>query len=838
MVSGRRGISKCTAAVTSNLRLSSQEPLLFLYPAWARGVASHAAPIITNDAYPLLDGTGFDCAPEIPPTSESAQTRRADRPSDSTATKVIDHDSRPVDKAQSTYGRYKATPLLHVDARSQRSSAKGASLLHPDSIPEPLPRRVVTGMKIRRILGNCKELAQKEDVEQSRRREYYRRRRMEQEKEAEKEEPSREVTPAEILHNLAQHTMPREPGSVLQILVPEGALPKLLFGIQDTIMEIKHRTLAEIDLLEEEHAGVRTLSLSGTSTCVATAAAIILKATPGAILKTLPQTSTSAKASTKERKESGCGVKPRFVLTNPERGYIRTPIRADAVPVPDVWTSESLHTYLMSLTRMPMPNHMHRLLYEPGEEHQMAVAELLDGLFDTHECLRVMSLPTLNEGISYFMKKNQIHFVRDIFLNARLRGLRLDTETFNIMLRGAAKVQDLDTFAQLLKSMVSNGCRPNSGTWLAFLAMLDDTSLMKIVVGAMNQRGLFHEAEVQAKACDIIAPYNLQAALNRHPPTPFLDFAQDMENHFTEQWLTSSGANKLLHVLGSRGLISECWRLIDYMKERGIQLDVVSGNTILDACCKFSGFRIGVDILGPLVKDYGFIPDKVTWAIVSKHVWTAQHYATLRVIWRYGCLKGWISYPLRNRVADSLKKLISDPHSADPVSDSSDTIRELWPRNAGAFVIMSRSPFKTKEADEKSSTPEAELLAQQFTFGRVKDDTHLSTRYEPLDDPVELIKRALAVDLESAERPAEPFSERLKWLDEHAPYVARKKRKLLPPAFKAEVAQTPPIARIRRVYPKSAPKEPGPTVRIWRPGQQQREEGLETKTEPGGPATQ
>lgn len=824
MVSGRRGISKCTAAVTSNLRFSSQEPLLFLYPAWARGITSQAAPIISNDAYPLLDGTGFDSPPTALPTNESISTRRADRPSDSTATKkAIGHDGRPVDKAQSRYERYKAGPLIGNETRSHRSSGERTDLVHHGSIPEPLPRRVVTGMKIRRILGNCRQLAEKENVEQSRRSEYYRMRRMDQEEEAEQEgeheEPIAEATPEEILHNLAEHTMLREPGSVLQILVPEEALPKLLFGIQDTIMEIKHRTGAEIDLLEEEHAGVRILSLSGTSACVATAAAIILKATPGAILKTLPQISISAKASTKERKDSDCGVKARFVLTNPERNYIRTPIRADAVPIPDVWTSESLHTYVMSLTRMLMPSHIHRFLYEPREEHQMAVAELLYGVFDNRQCLQVMSLPTLNESISYFTKKNQTHFVRDIVLNARLRGLRLDTETFNIMLRSAAKVQDFDTFAQLFKSMVSNHCRPNSGTWLAFLAMLDDPNMLKIVVRAMKQRGLFHEAEVQAKVCEIIAPYNLQAALNRRRPTPFLDFAQDMENHFTKQWLTLSGANKLLRVLGSRGLISECWRLVDYMTDRGIKLDVVSGNTILDACCKFSGFKIGIDLLEPLMKDYDFIPDKVTWAILSKHVWAAQYYATARVIWRYGCLKGWISYAMRNRVADSVKKMILDPYPVDPVSDNSDAIRKLWPHNVGAFVTMGRSASKMKEADTYEE-------CHEFAVGRVKDDTHLFMRYEPLDDPVDLMKRALAVDLESAERPAEAFSERLKWLDEHAPYVARKKRKLPYSAFKTEVAQTAPTARIRSVYPGSAPKESGPTFRIWRPEQQKSEEGL------------
>ena len=230
--------------------------------------------------------------------------------------------------------------------------------------------------------------------------------------------------------------------------VPPDALWELLFGIEDNIREIKHRTGADIDLLEEEEAGrgMRTLSITGSSVCVSTAAATILSAIPGSILKFQQNSSTPPKSSTAKSKESTGCVKHRFHATSSERGFTYKPMRADAVPTPEVWTPESLHKYVVSLTRMPMPSHMHRLLYEPGEEHQWAVAELLDRVFDADDRLDIMSLPTLNEGISYFTKKNQMHFVRDIFFKVRLRGMKLDTETFNIMLRNAAKVEDFGTF--------------------------------------------------------------------------------------------------------------------------------------------------------------------------------------------------------------------------------------------------------------------------------------------------------------------------------------------------------------------------------------------------------
>lgn len=782
MVSARRGLSKCTAAAASNLRTSSQQPLLFLYPTWARGIASSAAPAVDNEGLPHRQRVDIDEGY----TSKCANATNND--GDSTNT-------------------------FHSELSQQRTVGESASATKTASyspVSDFTPKRVkserhIKELKIRRVVANVEEHYQREAYERETRNRYNEMIR------EERRQHEKEVLPpdrAELFETLIKRTSKRTPGTVVHVAVPSKAVPGLLFGIEDNILEIKHRTGAEIDLLEEQPGtatagfGLRTFSLSGPSSSVAIASAIILKSTPGAISKGLPDAAVLRKLSTRKPELNRTSeTKSRVVLSRPLSGYNRRPMRADAVPRPKVYTAESIHDYVTSLTLMPMPRPMHRLLYQPGEEHQRLVEELLDEIFDNDDCLQVMSVNTLNEGLSYFMKHNQTHFVKEIYWKVEERGMRLNTETFNIMLRGAAKVQDIDTFGQLFVAMISRAIRPDSGTWLAFLAVLDDPKVTVMVLEAMKKLGLFYEPGVQAKVGDIVAPEQLQARLNSGKTAKFSHFIRDMEKDISENWLTVSGGNKLLKIWGIHGMISECWLLVEYMTKRGIQIDVVSGNTMLDACCASSGVRPGIDLFERLVNEYHFTPDEITWRILSKHVWEAHYYATSRILWRYGCLQGWSSFPMKSRISDSLVQRFNHLQTAwtPPKTEN-----RKWALNAGAFVVTDQSAVKEGPAaleyvaNNPSEEPEledaeadisesmqlqpgnahslSETAVRRLAFNIVADDYNLATKYEPFDkSPLTMIKEALAVDLE-AEALEMPFEEKLEWLDEHAPEVTRQTR--------------------------------------------------------------
>lgn len=782
MVSARRGLSKCTAAAASNLRTSSQQPLLFLYPIWARGIVSSAAPAVENEVLSHRQRADIDQAY----TSKCANATNNDRDS---------------------------TNILHPRLSQQRTVGESTSATKTASyspVSDFTPRRVKSEshqreLKIRRVVANVEEHYQREAHERETRNLYNEMIR------EERRQHEKEVLPpdrAELFETLIKRTSKRTPGTVIHVVVPSKAVPGLLFGLEDNILEIKHRTGAEIDLLEEQPGaatagpGLRTFSLSGPSSSVAIASAIILKSTPGAISKGLPDAAVLRKLSTKKPElNSTSEAKSRVVLSRPLNGYNRRPMRADAVPRPKVYTAESIHDYVTSLTLMPMPRPMHRLLYQPGEEHQRLVEELLDEVFDNDDCLQVMSVNTLNEGLSYFMKHNQTHFVKEIYWKVEERGMRLNTETFNIMLRGAAKVQDIDTFGQLFVAMISRAIRPDSGTWLAFLAVLDDSKVTTMVLEAMKKLGLFYEPGVQAKVGDIVAPEQLQSRLNSGKTTNFQHFVRDMEQNVSENWLTVSGGNKLLKIWGIHGMISECWLLVEYMTKRGIQIDVVSGNTMLDACCASSGVRPGINLFERLVNEYHFMPDEITWRILSKHVWEAHYYATSRVLWRYGCLQGWSSFPMKTRISDSLIQRFRHLQTAwaPPKTEN-----RKWALNAGAFVVtdqsaviegpaaleyVAKNPPDEPEIEEtqadisESIQPRledaeslSETAVQRLAFNIVANDYKLATKYEPFHkSPLALIKEALAVDLEAEAREI-AFEGKLEWLDAHAPEVTRQTR--------------------------------------------------------------
>jgi len=640
-----------------------------------------------------------------------------------------------------------------------------------------LVKRTLSGSKVRRIEYYARTKWEKEEYEQETRNGYFEMMRQQREFE--------NARPTTVLEDLISHTPKRAEGTILRISVPNNAVPALLFDADENILEIKHRTGCDIDLLEaEDNKDSRILLLSGPSVCVTMAAARIFEVVPDAVTKStnpvfIPPTYSTRSINDvplSEKKDASL-VKPRYYLTYANDSITTAPRRADSIPQPDKWTSTSLEAYVRSLTRMKMTNHIHRLLYQKDEEHQEIVRELLEKIFDLDECMEAMTVTTVNEALSFLMKYHKIPQVCDIFGKAQLSGFRMNTESFNIMLRGAAKIRDLNTFGYLIRIMVRLGYRPNSGTWLAFMSVLDNPKAMWRLFTVMRERGLFHEEGLMTDVCSLLVPHELRYCLGKEKPMLIPEFIVYMTKRYGESWLTLSGANRMLDELAIRGLMSECWLMIEHMISRNITPNVVSVNTILTHCSRLDGLKAAAEFFQRLTKLFRFKPDAITYTILLRAAWDACCYATSRTVWQYACLDACVPWQMRRRVGDAVIASFQAQNSANPSLHMDGTPATLWECTAGLFVVTEEHKnfpvFVPPVPDMPLMSFENARLHAEHAL---KADLNLFRRWKPAQSFSKLLEDSITVDTGFRTMEGKSLDERMQWLLKYAPVVKRKKR--------------------------------------------------------------
>lgn len=758
---GKPAITKCGTGVSSALRRNAQEPLLFLYPAWTRRQYTSA---------------------------EATQDRGSRRwPDDSFDTANVVFQSRP-QSVQPTTSNENSTQgsdrLSFLDAtpqfsKSDHTESNGGNKTEKAAAPSTTapPIRAVAG----RILGP-KESARRIPFRWTRSKlAYDKRKREDYYAENIQEDEVRQRDWLSILQDLTGATPRRTPGSLLYLSVPEDSLGRLLFGTGN-IVDIKYATGSNIAVLEKENDADhrQTLLLSGSSVSVATAAASIFQIVPEATRINPPKCHLASALTLGRRdlSDERAGL-TRSVLSSPaKRSSGPRPIRADAIRRPENWTKESLFNYVRSLVRNEVPNHIHRQLYEGHEEHQVITAELLRGLFEDEACWEAMSVFALNESLAYLMSKSNAGLVKLVFNRAAARGFPINVETFNIMLRGAAKIGDIDTIGYLIQRMINMGYWPDTGTWAAFLSAIHDAKSALRVVGAMYERGLLHEAGSAGRIMDVLAPLEYESRLEQESFN--LDkFFYEFEKHLGDQWLTISGGNRLLKIAAANAPLSHCWAILEYMSKRNLQPDVVSGNTVMTGHLRAGGLRglkAATDAIDRLHNEYNFEPDSTTLSTLFTTAWKVQCFGTSRVIWQYACLTGQVSNRMRMLVSRGLTTILN----VLPAKLLGD-IRKVpfdFSFRQKAIVFMTSTAAKGLFARQETDSSRYKCDSQDVAARIIDMELGRYVFREPKNSNLqELMQSALIVDEEVFQRVKKDEPGAIEWLSENAPSVTSKKRK-------------------------------------------------------------
>lgn len=680
---GSRFAERGRAAVIASLASTPREPLSFLYPQWMR-CSSTASTIGTKQA----ERSSQRRADALPQSTREGPFLH-EQPTRSSVLSDLENDAclqkGAVIPGIKSYLRkdddHNDPAQFSKDNSESRPESQHSAIANPTS-------------KVRRIIQ--RNLKARISAEHNRevRSEYQSRKR------AEKNQiwvPDWRVVLADLFSNTPKNEKWLE--IALNISVPKHAVNKLLCGVDDNLWDIagKHGCSVYLngqDSGTEEH---RDFLLSGGATAISKTAADILQIAPRVKMKA--RTSGLSLADIKngatavgnldtdgvQRSRDGkarktmSGSRPRIPVT-----------RAENIPKPTEWTQQTFADYVNRLTSSEVPNHLHRFMYKTAGDHTSAVIGILRKIFEDPACRTSLSRSAFNMAIAYFVKTNQMLDARMFFVQMEMLNIPMNDKTFNALLRGAAKNEDLQNFHFILHLMLRRRILPNAGTWIAFLMAVPDLRIKLHAWNKMKECGLLQHIGTVRDACEHIVIHEISNSLdNAQSQAEFLDY---MDSRYGPSWLTINSGNRIIHALGARGLISRCWDFLQVMDNRFVKPNEMSINLILNHCKQSGNISGALELLKNIPSSFGFVPDEMTYHTLFEMAWRGKSYNLAKVVWRYACLNAATTRSMRNRIITSLRSPKWKMH------EPGQSPRQYFGRSAGLFICaFEHSPDHPKE---------------------------------------------------------------------------------------------------------------------------------------------
>lgn len=509
-----------------------------------------------------------------------------------------------------------------------------------------------------------------------------------------------------ILEQLRKHTSQNDEWleKAVYISVPDNAVEQLFNGVDDNMWDIADRYNCSVELANRrsDKGRYNEFLISGPATAISKTAADIVRLAPDAMLKAGPQALLSrgsnpanslASIDSEEELDSSVGLR----LVSSQRRRMLFGVRPEELSKPLQWTARTFADFVTDLTSIKMPNHLHKLLYKEKKGHIHAVVEILREIFSNPDYRSSMSRTAFNQAMAFYVKTMHIPDARAAFVLMEMMEIPTNPETFNILLRGAAKQQDLHVFQFILHLMQRRGVMPNGQTWIAFLMANYDLNIKTHIVAAMKDKGLLFHTSTLKGVCEQLIVREVNASLDLGQSQD--DFLRHMDSRYGPRWLSADSGNRVLYALGARSLISRCWEFLRAMSARHIKPDQVSINTILNHCKQTANVSGAIEIMESLPSLFHFVPGEHTYHTLFELAWRSRSYNLARVVWKYACLNAGTTRRMRLLVRQSL--LTAYEHSTNDLTQYA-----IWKRQAG-LVITSNADDHPTSHSPKLPVPES-----------------------------------------------------------------------------------------------------------------------------------
>ncbi|EKD16538.1 uncharacterized protein L3040_001277 [Drepanopeziza brunnea f. sp. 'multigermtubi'] len=714
---GSRIAKRARVADFASLASTPREPLSFLYPPWLRNssTASSTPARARRDAPSEPDAQAFKSKPPIPDypatvgDDPAALFQRFDRPKGN-----VSRDSPLMVQQLTPKERppYIATDDCIAALKKERNTHQKD--LSTDGTG--------TASSTRNVVQKVISLQQNKEIAKLSAK-YSRKTYQEYKRES---KATRIPDWRIILEDLVKHTPQQGKwlSNALIFEIPPNFAPRIMHGIDDYYQEIGDKYGCQMQLAgrsDTTHEFTRFV-ISGPATAISKCTADILRITPDVKIYATPKglTDQADNSMDADTKQSNFRVykneaEMRYVMAR--RKESRLQVLPEHIPRPKQWTQLSFLNYVQALTKSHVPSHFRRFGLGLPDVHSEVVLRLLRELFREPEMRSAITRQACHLALGYFVRHNRILDARVMFVRMEVMKMQMVPETFNIMLSGAAKLNDIHNFHFILYLMLHRGIEPNGQTWILFMKAFDDVNIKMHILAAMKNKGLLNHPDVRLNVIQELAHPEIESSLDRNQSQA--EFIAHMDSRYGDNWLTASTANHIMRSLGAHGLISRCWELLHLMDSRSVVSDKNSIDRILVYCKQSTNLTGAVELLRSLPKNNMWVPNQETYRIMFDLAWRAHSYNVAKVVWRYACLSAATTLRMRHRVFQSM---IESNGVEKPK-----TLKARWKKYAGPVITglndlsehPSRAPdhafiFQVTEGKEAILSDYAETRMDRF----------------------------------------------------------------------------------------------------------------------------
>ncbi|KAK4997793.1 hypothetical protein LTR66_002850 [Elasticomyces elasticus] len=433
-------------------------------------------------------------------------------------------------------------------------------------------------------------------------------------------------------------------------------------NLGEFLLDIFLRTDCEVRVggnhsnMEEDGSAFRELYLFGTALDVAYARTILTQ--------TIKITKQDGSSSSLDKYDAEDIPEPqraiRAVWARKDIGMPSTR-RADEVPHPAQWTAITFTNHIADLTNPSMSRLTQRRLYGPCKSHIATVTRLLMLLFTDKDLESFYTPSAISIALDFLLIHRKHPQARRMFLELEASQVRLSAGIFETFLRQAAAAQDLHNFRFTLSLMVERQHHPTWKPWAALIQLVRPSSatVATFLIHRMRHHGLLENLSAVMEVAEQTVHHDLGPFLDGGGTmTQFLE-AQD-QRWACKAWLSVSCANRLLDILGSRGHYTASCTLLDELQARERNPSIVSLNTLLAHCSRQKDISAAMAHLTLFERRRWLVHGEIdfdahTFHILFRLAWTGRYYNLLRVVWRYACMYGRVSYSMQVHFRKSLQ---------------------------------------------------------------------------------------------------------------------------------------------------------------------------------------
>lgn len=370
------------------------------------------------------------------------------------------------------------------------------------------------------------------------------------------------------------------------------------------------------------------------------------------------------------------------VLTPLDRPYLlpKRPkyrrVRAQDIPVPAVWSPSSFAEYIQDLTQSEVSRVNNRHIYNDHMTHVDAVHGALLHVFGDMTLRPHFTPKAFDTAFVYFYKHLKISNVRRLFNLMNELYMEIPTETFNVILKGAAARKDLHHLTFILRYMARKGVSPNAESWVALLRAVQSNRAKLVIYQEMKVAGALKNPTTLQNAVmemlDVELPSHITSGQELAP------FLEQVDTKYGPNWLSLSAVNHLCHRLGESGLVSQALEFFKFATDRNIKPDSITLHIFLCHSLRLRRPKLAIQILELFHSKYHIRPNEAAYDILFMVAFRSQRLNLCKVIWRYACLHGAVSFRMHQIVTQSL--LRNTPEH--PKSNL-----QRWMKTAGKSIV-------------------------------------------------------------------------------------------------------------------------------------------------------